>query len=742
MGDSQDDFQTMSCSKVGGTNPLQPVQDRQWVVASPLADGPSGDGIDAYITFRRGLINATPLTETAIQIYTTRDGGASYQPTGEITDPDFFGFDNQNVSQTGNPVVDSQGNLWQSYYFGTLAKVAKYDPVADSFEVFEVANRPADVGNVFPTLAIDSADNLYYGWIEGGSFDVLFSKSTDSAVTWSDPVRVNAPGDSELAVNPYMVAGSEGRVAILFNATEGETSPDGADGKAWHLYLSQSLNAHTANPSFTQYQVTDTPLHFNSICTGGLGCTLSGGDRSLLEFNEVDIDRMDGSMVFIFADNGREQQPPLAGGDIPQPYIMATRQITGNSMIAGKSVQNTLPRTNFAQDREGDSTYPKAGTAEGPEHPAMDILFSRLEATETGVRAYMTMKDLSDPADALDVTFGLGDPRLTDKAIWVTRFEVNEKVFALGMDVDRTALTGQVEPVFWYGTPGVARSSGIKRSNYGHQGTHTSDADVGFIDGDTIVVEIPYDEMGIDPSAMDKPVFHSVVTFALAHPDGTLTDQTCLDFPGLDDDEFTPIVETICSDDFNYFNNQRTVDASKAYDWTLGDPTPLPPNEDENSDDDDFDDDGSRDDTDSDDDNDGKSDDSDSDDDNDGRSDDSDSDDDNDGISDDHDSESKKETQRTKYRSSNGNSSSTHAMVVDTNALLLIAVAEGVGAENLQVEIYNPAGMLVASSVATPGKTIATAVPLGAGTYAVKVTNPTDGKLDYELKLISRTNWL
>ncbi|NND61084.1 MAG: exo-alpha-sialidase, partial [Gammaproteobacteria bacterium] len=361
VGDSQDDFQTMSCSKVGGTNPLQPVQDRQWVVASPLADGPDGPGIDAYITFRRGLINATPLTETAIQIYTTRDGGATYQPTGEITDPDFFGFDNQNVSQTGNPVVDSQGNLWQSYYFGTIAKVAKYDPVADSFEVFEVANRPADVGNVFPTLAIDSADNLYYGWIEGGSFDVLFSKSTDSAVTWSEPVRVNAPGDSELAVNPYMVAGSEGRVAILFNATEGETSPDGADGKAWHLYLSQSLNAHTANPSFTQYQVTDTPLHFNSICTGGLGCTLSGGDRSLLEFNEVDIDRMDGSMVFIFADNGREQQPPLAGGDIPQPYIMATRQITGNSMIAGKSVQNTLPRTNFAQDREGDSTYPKAG---------------------------------------------------------------------------------------------------------------------------------------------------------------------------------------------------------------------------------------------------------------------------------------------------------------------------------------------------------------------------------------------
>ncbi|NNF52003.1 MAG: exo-alpha-sialidase [Gammaproteobacteria bacterium] len=728
VGDSQDDFQTMTCTKAGGTNPLQPIQDRQWVVASPLADG-AGPNVDAYITFRSGLTGPEP-AGTSIQVYYTtgeRDpatGALVYESADDgIVDPDFFGYDNTKVSQTGNPVVASDGTLWQSYYFGTTAKVAHFDPITRDFDIFEVATRPADVGNVFPTLAIDSDDNLYYAWIEGGSFDVLLAASTDNGETWSEPVRINAPGDSELAVNPYMVAGDKGRVAVLFNATEGETSPDGADGKAWNLYLSQSTNAHRDNREFTQFKVTDTPLHFNSICTGGLGCTLSGGDRSLLEFNEVDIDPLDGSMVFIFADNGRHLQPPLTEGDIPQPYIMSTRQIAGVSMHSGKSIMNTLPRTNFALDREGDSTYPKAGTAEGPEHPVMDILFSRLEATDTGVRAYMTMNDLGNLASALDVRFGDGDPRTTDKAMWVTRFEVNEKVFALGMDIDKTILVPGTEPTFWYGTPGVARSSGIKRSSYGRQGTHTADADVGFIDGDTIVVEIPYSEMGVDPSAAEKPVFHSVVTFALVQPDGSLD-------VGID------------LEDNSYFNNQRTVDASKAYDWTLGDEPTLPPNEDENSDDDDFDDDSSRDDTDSDDDNDGKSDDSDSDDDNDGRSDDSDSDDDNDGISDDHDSESKKEKKKSKHTRTKGNTTSSHAMEVDANTLLMIAVAEGVGAENLKLEIYNPAGLLVATSVATPGKTLATAVPVGGGIYSVKVTNPTDAQVDYELKLISRSNWL
>ncbi len=560
VGHSTDDFQTMSCTKAGGTNPLQPIQDRQWIVATPDADG-TGPNVDAYITFRRGLIGGTPVTETAIQIYATTDGGATYNPVGQITD--FFGFSNNKVSQTGNPVIDASGGprhgtLYQAYYLSNTAKVGRYTPSANTFETLTVAIRDSDVGNVFPTLAVDSDGNLYYGWIEGGSFDVHIATSTDGGDTWSAPVRVNLPGDTDLAVNPYMVAGSAGRVAILYNATADAPSPDGADGQVWNLYLSQSINALDPNPVYVQHKVTDSPLHFNAICTSGLGCNLSvpEGDRSLLEFNEVDIDESDGSMVFIFADNGRHAQAPVdPATEIPQPYIMATRQIAGESMIAGKTVQNTLPRQTQVTDPTGDATYPKAGTAEGPNHPVMDLVASRLEGTATGVHVVLDVDDLANPADAMNVTYGTGDARVTQKATWVTRFEVvyenaagatREEVYAAGMDWHLA--TGG--PECWYGTVGVSRNAigDIKRSEYGAaNGTVTGS---GCVSGNTITVEIPYSFMGIDLAVDPHPAFRSVVGFALAQPEAEIDGQ--------------PINET-------YFNNQRTVDATRSYDWSPGD---------------------------------------------------------------------------------------------------------------------------------------------------------------------------
>ncbi|CAN5197255.1 hypothetical protein BH24PSE2_BH24PSE2_08570 [soil metagenome] len=557
VGESTDGFQTMDCSKVGGTNPLQAIQDRQWIVATPDADGAGGGNIDAFITFRRGLIGGNPVTETAIQIYQSTDGGQTYQPVGEFTD--FFGFSNNKVAQTGNPVVDwsngpRRGTLYQSYYLSNTAKIGRWDPATTTFETFTVAERLSDVGNVFVTLGIDTAGNLYYAWVEGGAFDVLFTTSTDGGETWTSPVRVNLPGASELTVNPYLVAGSPGRVAVAFNGTEEAGSPDAADGQSWHYYVAQSLNALNANPSFTQYRITDTPLHFNSICTSGLGCSLQApeGDRSLLEFNEVAVDPLDGSMVFIFADNGREPQPPLAPDEIPQPYIMFTRQITGSSMLAGKTVQNTQPRERSVTDRPGDSTYPKAGTTEGPQHPVLDLLGSRLQATDTGVRASIDVADLSNLLDALLVTYGTGDPRLTQKAVWVTRFEVVhdglEEVYMLGMDLDR----GSTEPMCFYGTPGVASNSGgPKRSNYSSEDAQANGAVTGSdcVDGNTINVEIPYAFMGIDFDTDPNPTFHSVTSFALVQPDANL--------------DGNPVQV--------FFNNQRTVDATKAYDFEIGD---------------------------------------------------------------------------------------------------------------------------------------------------------------------------
>ncbi len=162
---------------------------------------------------------------------------------------------------------------------------------------------------------------------------------------------------------------------------------------------------------------------------------------------------------------------------------------------------------------------------------------------------------------------------------------------------------------------------------------------------------------------------------------------------------------------------------------------------DDDSDDDDFDDDGSRDDSDSDDDNDGISDDADSDDDNDGISDDSDSDDDNDGIADEFDSESSREQQSSQQENLAAGGSSEHTVIADSGTLLIWGMAEAAEAQFLTVEIYDPAGSLVSVSVPTPGRALASTVPLMAGNYTIRVTNSGTQAVDAKTTLIKSTVW-
>ncbi|MGH9968876.1 MAG: Ig-like domain-containing protein [Pyrinomonadaceae bacterium] len=159
-------------------------------------------------------------------------------------------------------------------------------------------------------------------------------------------------------------------------------------------------------------------------------------------------------------------------------------------------------------------------------------------------------------------------------------------------------------------------------------------------------------------------------------------------------------------------------------------------------DDDDFDDDGDRDDHDIDDDNDGVHDDRDIDDDNDGDRDDQDSDDDNDNIDDEFDNESTKESQHSSSPSYAGGSQTDSVIVVDANTLLLTALVEAADAQNLTVEIYDPSGLMVARSVATPGRALAVAPVRSPGNYTVRVRNNGTVTVPSSTVLITSSRWL
>ena len=132
-------------------------------------------------------------------------------------------------------------------------------------------------------------------------------------------------------------------------------------------------------------------------------------------------------------------------------------------------------------------------------------------------------------------------------------------------------------------------------------------------------------------------------------------------------------------------------------------------------DDDDHDEDGERDDHDEDDDNDGHHDDEDEDDDNDGHHDSEDEDDDNDRIRDDVDHKSTRQSQRSSNGSLAAGEHTDYTMVGDGGTLPMVGLVESPGAQFLSVEIYDPDGLLVATSTPTPGRTLATTPGLAAG---------------------------
>lgn len=162
-------------------------------------------------------------------------------------------------------------------------------------------------------------------------------------------------------------------------------------------------------------------------------------------------------------------------------------------------------------------------------------------------------------------------------------------------------------------------------------------------------------------------------------------------------------------------------------------------------DDDDYDDDGVGDDIDPDDDGDGKGDGADTDDDNDTILDAIDLDDDNDDILDIFDNQSTREIQELYTNNANPGEVAEYSMVADADTGLLTASVLATDADPvnqpLTVEIYNPLGMLVATSLPTPGRATATVMPIGQGSYTVRVRCQGLNAVTYKATLVLSQKW-
>ena len=165
--------------------------------------------------------------------------------------------------------------------------------------------------NIFPAGDIDAAGNIYVAWSMNNSrtneFSVWMAVSHDQGKTYYGPFPISSGplAADETALFPWVAAGDDGRVNIVFYKTTSVGDPNtlpttGVNTANWHVFMAQSLNASGREPVFTVSQVSDHVMHKGAVSTGGL---IGNSDRSLLDFFEVS-NGADGLAYIIFADNG------------------------------------------------------------------------------------------------------------------------------------------------------------------------------------------------------------------------------------------------------------------------------------------------------------------------------------------------------------------------------------------------------------------------------------------------------
>ena len=236
-------------------------------------------------------------------------------------------------------------------------------------------NTCADVSELFTPVAVDQAGNVYIGFIDyidtlSKHYNVYLERSLDGGNTWNGKTDGSGPptlvsNDGGTHYIPNLVAGSPGRVALVYYGTDysttpyqsGATCPAGAppetscQGKnqpeppstKWALDVSESTDANSAQPHFTQVQVSDPGVivHYGDICNLGIYCDGSStGNRSLFENNTVFLDS-NGQMVVAWGD---QRLDPHAAQDaasanaqklqVAYDEIFATGQRTGPSLVA------------------------------------------------------------------------------------------------------------------------------------------------------------------------------------------------------------------------------------------------------------------------------------------------------------------------------------------------------------------------------------------------------------------------
>jgi hypothetical protein len=541
------DLQTLTCNSAlrsyddGATwltsEGCFPGTDRQWMAVYDPNSSATG---------RRIYLSANGQTQGCYFLVST-DNGLTYLPPDPLNNPD-----------------GAIGGSCIGRYAVNPANGHIYVPGSSNTKVsldggVTFLNRPRPTGvadNLFATIVVDTAGNLWQAWINNANTKAFVSYSTDEGQTWSTPIQVSTGAgspagttpDLHSVIMPWIVVGDPGRVAVVYYGTTntGTTEVGPGDVNAlWYPFASISTNAMDPNPTWTQVQADEHPNHRSTICTGGTGCVLSqtNGDRSMADFFAVDKDS-EGRIYIAYNENSDlSLVVPAANEFIGKPINATIRLRTGPSLFAAKgdllpdpkpaniaitsanasggtlTVQGNhgLPPGNWASDPAGDAKYPIVPVPSA-NHPALDLRETSISDDGTNLNVKLKMSDLSAAALADAATAG-GTP-----AWLVTWFQAKGGVgpaMTSGDPYSHKFVKWLGQAMFQYGTVSSVNSAALgaptpKTLTYIPEGVAT-----GVVNGNDVTITVPLTSFGLVPG--DK-IDHVIAYSLVEQADALLTD--------------------------------------------------------------------------------------------------------------------------------------------------------------------------------------------------------------------------
>ena len=307
-------------------------------------------------------------------------------------------------------------------------------PIADSggLGAFTVTDND-DAGNIYLTYSDKNAFHSYLTTLTADKLAGCTDGTTAQPTTdpgWSAPVQVDRE-KVRTTVFPWLAAeGQPGKVAIAFYGTETDGDPNVGTFKAsWDVYVNQSLDALSANPSISQVKATTHPFHYDSICLRGLDCDVSQppGDRSLADFFSIAYNDKDGRLSVVYDQGAKEPDEPA--GHVATPAVMTQE---GGPSNGGGTVSSERPTVATSTDDEvGDATADYSSlspnTSTPTNAPAMDFRSQSIgpernlttgdRIDDGGFNVTLKLDDLSDNAlnQALSAT-------KSGSLLWIFRF--------------------------------------------------------------------------------------------------------------------------------------------------------------------------------------------------------------------------------------------------------------------------------------------------------------------------------